>query len=257
MQINWFTVIAQVINFLVLVWLMKKYLYKPILEAVDKREKKIAADLAVAQNKMTEAKKEQAEFQKKSEVFDRRKKKMMDQAIAEAEDERQKLLDAAKKEAETIKQKMADASIALQKDLNNQLAKKTQQHVLTIAKKALADLASTTLEKQSVQVFISKIKSLTGKDKAQFINAFHSDADPVSVKSAFELSATEQKHIQTAISALLGNDNAYAFNTDPKLIGGLELSTKGYKLAWSFSAYIDSLEKSMELAMSENEDVAK
>ncbi len=56
MQINWFTVVAQIINFLVLVWLMKKYLYKPILDAVDEREKKIAAELKDAKSKMTEAK---------------------------------------------------------------------------------------------------------------------------------------------------------------------------------------------------------
>ena len=56
MQINWFTVIAQIVNFLVLVWLMKKYLYQPILQAIDEREKKIAAELADAISKVAEAK---------------------------------------------------------------------------------------------------------------------------------------------------------------------------------------------------------
>ena len=59
MQINWFTVIAQIINFLILVWLMKKYLYKPILQAIDEREKKIATELADAKSKVAEAKSEQ------------------------------------------------------------------------------------------------------------------------------------------------------------------------------------------------------
>ena len=40
MKINWFTVIAQLVNFLILVWLMKRFLYKPILNAIDEREKK-------------------------------------------------------------------------------------------------------------------------------------------------------------------------------------------------------------------------
>jgi F-type H+-transporting ATPase subunit b len=51
MQINWFTVIAQILNFLVLVWLMKRYLYKPILSATDDREKKIAGQLADAKER--------------------------------------------------------------------------------------------------------------------------------------------------------------------------------------------------------------
>ena len=54
MKINWFTVIAQVINFLILVWLMKRYLYKPVLNAIDEREKKIAAQLADAEAKKAE-----------------------------------------------------------------------------------------------------------------------------------------------------------------------------------------------------------
>ena len=42
MLIDWFTVGAQALNFLILVWLMKRFLYKPILHAIDAREKRIA-----------------------------------------------------------------------------------------------------------------------------------------------------------------------------------------------------------------------
>ena len=56
MLIDWFTVGAQAVNFIILVWLLKRYLYKPILNAVDAREKRIAAELADADAKKTEAK---------------------------------------------------------------------------------------------------------------------------------------------------------------------------------------------------------
>ena len=65
MQINWFTVIAQILNFLILVWLLKRFLYKPILNAIDEREKKIASQLKDADNRESMAKKEQDEFMKK------------------------------------------------------------------------------------------------------------------------------------------------------------------------------------------------
>jgi len=48
MLIDWFTVGAQALNFIILVWLLKRFLYKPILGAVDAREKRIAAELADA-----------------------------------------------------------------------------------------------------------------------------------------------------------------------------------------------------------------
>ncbi len=60
MLIDWFTVAAQVINFLVLVWLLKRFLYQPIIDAIDAREKRIAAELADADAKKAEARQERA-----------------------------------------------------------------------------------------------------------------------------------------------------------------------------------------------------
>jgi F-type H+-transporting ATPase subunit b len=251
MQINWFTVIAQVINFLVLVWLMKKYLYKPILQAIDDREKKIASELADAKNQKAEAKSEQDEFKKKNDAFDQNKKAMMDKALAESNEERKKLLDAAKNETAGVRGKLEKASKELQENLNDQIAQKTKQEVFSITKKALAELASTNLEEQSVNVFIRQIKEIKNKEKTQFINAFQSDSAPVSVSSAFDLPEKEQKNIKTAIGGILGTDIQYVFKTDPKMISGIELSTNGYKLSWSFSAYINSLEKSIAETMKE------
>ena len=45
MLIDWFTVGAQTLNFVILVWLMKRYLYKPVLDAIDAREQRIASEL--------------------------------------------------------------------------------------------------------------------------------------------------------------------------------------------------------------------
>ncbi len=55
MLIDWFTVVAQALNFLILVWLLKRFLYKPILDALDAREKRIAGKLADADAKQLEA----------------------------------------------------------------------------------------------------------------------------------------------------------------------------------------------------------
>lgn len=257
MQINWFTVIAQIVNFLVLVWLMKKYLYKPILAAIDEREKKIAAELAGAKSKMTEAKKEQDEFQQKNNDFDKHKKKLMDQATSDADKEREKLLDAAKKEAAGVKEKLEAASKELQENLSDEISKKTQDEVFAITKKALAELASTDLEEQSVHVFIKKIKAITDKDKKQFIDAFHSDSAPIAVKSAFDLAEKDQKNIRSAIVDILGDDVKYEFKTDPKMISGIELAAKGYKLSWSLAAYINSLEKSVATTMNKTHQAVK
>src|ERR1700722_5731095 len=97
MQIDWFTVAAQILNFLVFMWLLKRFLYKPILDAIAAREKNIADQLADANTKKAEAQKEQDDFKQKSDAFDKQKAELMSNAKKEADASRDRLL----KEAQT------------------------------------------------------------------------------------------------------------------------------------------------------------
>ena len=245
MQINWFTVIAQILNFVVLVWLMKRYLYKPILNAIDEREKKIGDQLADAKTKKAEAKSEQEEFNKKNQVFDRQKKEMMDKAVAETNEQRQKLLEEAKNDAAVLQAKLEKTSKEMQEDLNHKIAQKTRQEVFVITRKALADLAGLSFEEQSVNIFIKRLNALKDAEKEQFIKAFKSDTNAVLVRSAFKLVDKQQTEIKNAASKILGEKTHFEFKTAPEIIGGIEISTKGYKLAWSISEYVNSFEKSI------------
>ena len=248
MQINWFTVIAQILNFLVLVWLMKRYLYKPILNAIDDREKKIAGQLADAKTKKDEAKAEQDEFNKKNEVFDQQKKDMMDKATAEAGAQSQKLLEEAKNNAKTLQDKLEKAAKDQQADLNHQMEQKTEQDVFAITKKVLADLADVDFEEQSVNVFIKRISNIKEDEKDLFKKALHSGSGPIQVRSAFDLPEKQQTEIKSAVTKMLGTKPSFEFKTSPALLGGIELTTNGYKLAWSIAAYVNSFEKSIAAA---------
>ena len=167
MQINWFTVIAQILNFLVLVWLLKRYLYKPILKAIDDREKKIAAELKDADTKKAEAKKEQDEFKQKNDDFDKQKTDLVNKAIADANNERQKLIEAAKTDATALKAKLDAATKEELENMKGEIAKKTQEEVFAIARKALTDIASVSMEEQSVHLFIKCFNELKEEEKKE------------------------------------------------------------------------------------------
>ena len=121
MLIDWFTVGAQALNFLILVWLMKRFLYKPILHAIDEREKRIAAELANADAKKAEAQKERDEFQHKNEEFDQQRAALLSKATDEAKAERQRLLDEARKAADALSAKR-------QETLRNEAHNLTSSH---------------------------------------------------------------------------------------------------------------------------------
>jgi F-type H+-transporting ATPase subunit b len=84
MLIDWFTVAAQLVNFLILVWLLKHFLFKPITNAIDTREKRIATELANADAKKADAEKERVAFEKKNQDFDQQRTALMNKATEDA-----------------------------------------------------------------------------------------------------------------------------------------------------------------------------
>jgi F-type H+-transporting ATPase subunit b len=233
------------------VWLLKKFLYKPILNAVNEREKKIRDQLKDADDKKAAAQKEKDDFKKKNEDFDQQQKALMDKAVADANTEKQKLIDAAKADADTLRKNMEKAAQEKQASDFAAIAEKTQQQVFTITRKALTDIASISLEEQSANTFIKHLKESTDEEKKQFIDAFKSNSNAILVRSAYDLPPKQQGEIHDAVNVILSADAQLQFKTAPDLISGIEISTNGYKLSWSFSEYLNSLEKNISETMKE------
>jgi F-type H+-transporting ATPase subunit b len=253
MLIDWFTIGAQALNFLILVWLLKRFLYKPILRAIDAREKRIAAELADADAKKAEAQKERDEFQHKNEEFDQQRAALLTKATEEAKAERQRLLDEARKAAEALSAKRQETLRNDAQNLNQAISRRTQQEVFAIARKALTDLATTSLEERLGEMFTRRLRTMDGKAKASMGEALKAAAEPALVRSAFDLPAEQRAAIQNALNEAFSAEIHVRFETAPDLVGGIELSTNGQKVAWSIADYLVSLEKSIGELLKEKE----
>ena len=243
MLIDWFTVGAQALNFLILVWLMRRFLYKPILHAIDAREKKVAAELADADAKRAEAQKDRDEFQHKNEEFDQLRAALLGKATDEAKAERQRLLDEARKAADALSAKRQETLKNDAKNLNQAISRRTQQEVFAIARKALTDLATTSLEERLGEVFTRRLREMDGKAKETLGAALKSAREPAVVRSAFDLPAAQRAVIQNALNETFSADIHLRFETAPDLVSGIELTASGQKVAWSIAHYLASLEK--------------
>ena len=251
MLIDWFTVIAQVVNFLILVWLLKRFLYKPILEAVDAREKKVADELANADAKEAAAQKEKEEFRRKNEEFDQQRAVLLSKAKDEANAESQQLLEEARKEAFDLRAKQQEALRNDKQNLNKEISHRTQQEVFAIARKALKDLAGMSLEECTVDVFAQRLHELEGNEKEQLATVLRASQGPVLVRTAFDLPQGQRDLIKKAIKETLEIEIQAKFETAPDLISGIELTTNGEKVGWSIADYLTSLEKSIDELLKE------
>jgi F-type H+-transporting ATPase subunit b len=242
MLIDWFTVIAQIVNFLILVYLLKRFLYKPVLNAIDERERRITSQLEEAAKQKAEATEEREQYEHLNHELARKESTLVQEAQTAADSERQRLFDEAKKEYATLRENLHESLAAEKENLNGEIRRRTQQEVFRIARQVLADLSGTTLEEQIARVFLQKINNLEEDKMEQLRNSFK-NSGPITVRSAFELSPEQQSAFGDAIRKLLGVAAQTQFRVSPEEVGGIELSAGGYKVVWTIAEYLDSLEQ--------------
>ena len=241
MLIDWFTVGAQALNFLILVWLMKRFLYKPILAAVDTREKRIAAELADAATKKTEAAHDRDEYQKKVAEIEAQKSSLLEAAQAAAKAEHQHLTDEARAAADTLAAKRRDElrhqAVALDQGFRHRI----EQEVFAVARLTLHDLAGVDLEDRLVGLFTTRLRDLDKPTKEALGKAIAGSAEPVQVRCAIALPPAQVAVIQTALNQTFSADIRLRYVTAPDLIAGIELTAQGQKLSWSINGYLTLL----------------
>jgi F-type H+-transporting ATPase subunit b len=253
MLIDWFTVGAQALNFIILVWLLKRFLYKPILDAVDAREMRIATEIADANAKETEAQKQRDEFRHKNDEFDRQRAGLLSEARGEAKAERQRLVDEARRAADALGEKRQEALRNDAHKLNQAISRRTRQEVFAIARKALVDLATTSLEDRLADVFTRRLREMNSVAKGCLAAALKSASEPALLRSAFDLPAEQRAAIQNALNETFSDKIRIRFETAPDLVSGIEFTTNGQKVAWSIADYLVSLEKGVDEILKTND----
>lgn len=243
MLIDWFTVIAQAANFLILVWLMKRFLYQPILDAIDARERRIAAELADAAAKEADAQAERETFRRKNEEFDHAHQARLTQAKEEAAAERQRLFEAVRQDAAQLREKQQNALHSEYQNLRDEIARRTRTEVFAIARRTLGDLADESLEARMAEMFVRRLRELDATEKQKLAPLLQTA--PVLVRSAFELPAAQRELIEAALQDIATAQVSARFELAPAQVGGIELIAQGQKIAWSIGDYLATLEKNV------------
>jgi F-type H+-transporting ATPase subunit b len=256
MLIDWFTVAAQAVNFLLLVWLLKRFLYKPILTAIDAREKRISTQLQDAEKKKAEAAKEQTDFLHKNDEFDKQRVALLLQVTNSAKTERDRLLATARRDSDDLRSKLKKSMRDELENLNRRIGTLAVEEVFSVARKTLADLADVSLEERMTDIFIRHLHGLDGKQTEELKASLDSWSKPLLVRSAFELATPQKKAIEAAVKAVFGEGTGIELETKPDLISGIELTANGQKIAWSIADYLKSLTTSVDGLLGREDDSA-
>lgn len=241
MSIDWFTVGAQALNLFVLLLLLKRFLYKPILTAIDEREKRISAELLSAETDKNAAKMKKEEYDKKYEDLNQQRASFLKNAQEEAQNEKQRLQKEAQEEAEKLSAKRQEALAIEDASLRHEVSRRLQEEAIALARKVLVDLAGANLEEQSVLAFTKRLQDLDPKQKQDLKLALKSESDTILLQTALDISPELRIHTEAAIKDIFGSQLQVRFESSHELIIGIELSVHGQKIAWSVADYLSSM----------------
>jgi F-type H+-transporting ATPase subunit b len=279
MLIDWFTVGAQLLNFMILVWLMKRFLYRPILEAIAAREKIIADKLASADADSQQACQKKARFDDKYQQFAKQRDALLQQATDEAETERQRLLDEARQAVSVLEQKSQLAMKSMEQAVCQSVSDLVQQELFKMTSKALRDLADVALERQMVLLFIKRLQHIDpsqqqalldviddratadGQDNDTHANNTHDDdqhkhkqqkydnhkkrSQSLTLLSSQPLDADLRAQLTAALEKFTTKQLSLKFVVADSLVCGISLETDGFTLGWSVAEYLAAMQSAM------------
>jgi len=246
MQIDWFTVVAQIVNFLILAGLLAKLLYRPIVSAMQEREERIAARMHEAEEREQEAEAARRDHEQKLKELEERREEVLARAREDADDERERLIDEARRSAREAEQRWHRALQDEQDAFMRELRRRVADQLCAVSRAALADLADADLQGRMVDVFVTRARDLDEERRVALCTGLRESERPPVVTTAFELSGDRRERLIAAVRELLGSDGEIEVRRSDELLCGVELSVGGRKLGWSLDSYLDRLAESIE-----------
>ena len=249
-MIDWFTVVAQVINFFILLWLLKHFLYKRIIDAMDRREQQIKKQFQEIEQQKEHLQKTIEEYENKNKSFAtecQQKQKELDEELQTYREQRvQEIRNDVTKMQDKWKQAIANEQNTFLQDLRSFLAKET----IAISRQALQDMASQQLENSIVEKFLLQLQQLAIEDLLS-----KDETHDIIVVSTFEITTPIRDKIKELLDEKLKRNCTVHFHDSSDLICGIELKLPGHKISWSMHNYLRDFEKKIAVALQQEQQV--
>lgn len=242
MAIDWFTLIAQIINFLILVWLLKFFLLDRIVQAMDEREAKIAQRLEGASEARAEAEAEASRFRAKNREFDAQRDQKLAEVTEESEALRERLMAETRQELEAEQSQWLDTLKRERLGLLEDLRERLSHRVFESARHALKELANRDLEEQILRGFLDRLQAQGPLEREDIAAAIQESGLEVEIRTAFPLPSEAREGFIQDLRQELGEGLGVRFAVAPELICGVELWADSQRLFWNLDSYLEDLE---------------
>jgi len=247
-EIDLFTFAAQVVNFLILVLLLKRFLFDRVAAVMDERAKRTNEALAAAETarKKAEAEASSARALRAEIEADR------DRILSEARELAAARLRVAFEEARASgeeERRAWRADLAARKEgFYASLGEGTVAWLGELARKALVDLADEDLESRVVKVFVARFEALDDEAIRNMRSSMESDDSKITITSSFAMRDGDQVEIGELARRRLSWTGVIDYQVDSGEGVGLALVAGGFKVAWRVSEYLRDVDARIRAA---------
>ena len=221
MNFSWWTFALQAVNFLILIWLLRRFLFKPVSAIVARRKEEIARGMTEASAEKQKALSMQHDLQAQLAAIEAERRKAIEEQRAQLAGERMKTLDEARAEAGKIRNQAAARLGEERAAATQELFAQTIELAVKLAERLLRELASTSLDHAFLTRVLDYLDHLPAQERAALVS--HLGEASVVVTTAHPLDALEEAEWREQLAKRIGAE-AMQFNTDPALIAGAEIT---------------------------------
>jgi F-type H+-transporting ATPase subunit b len=241
MIFNVWTFLFQVVNFLVLVVILRWLLYNPLREAIDRRRGANAKSQADAEAAHREAEALHATLDQQLADLERRRETVIREARERAETERQSLLADAEaavlRRRDEVEQQLARERDEALRSLRGELV----HSAVELAGRLLRESSDTTLQRQLAGRLVKELDGIPENERQQLRSEWE-DGEPAVVESAAELNGEVQRNLNASIASLAGRPLSVSVQVRPDLLAGVRLRIGGHVWDASMAGRLEELE---------------
>ena len=234
MGIDWTTFLLEIVNFLALLWILKRFLYQPVLATLAERRAGIARTLGEASEKEARATTLQSQFESRLADWEQEKAAARTAFDAEMAAERGRQLDLLSHDLAAERDRSAAVEAYARETLRRELAAQADKQARQFASALLTRLACPEVEARLVDVFIEELAGLPDARLAT-LKAAHNGHGQAVVTSAYPLSDAQRERIASTIGARLELPGRVEFGIDASLLAGLRVSLGAWQMDCSLA----------------------
>ncbi len=224
MELDWTTFVLEIVNFLILVWILKHFLYRPITEAIAKRRTHIEQTLADAKKIQDDALAIQIENSQLRAQWEQKRAQMETQLTEEISAKREKMLQDLAADADQEREKHHALEQKKQQELRRVAEEQAAEQATQFAAKLLTRFASSELEAQIFDALLADLQQVSAQELQSLIVAAQRTQLQVKVVSVFPLSTERRSLLLDVLAKLVGHALPADFSESPNLLCGLQVN---------------------------------